>query len=129
KWSQMDMEVHEHPILKGEVGKINSKIDHRDFQGMDHYIQKQNEYTKWEAYRYLQLTAENFDHMTLKQKIKYRLFTSVCIGPAFFIGSFIFLGGFRDGSRGMAFAILKMSYFHLVYCRIKELRKSPEVRA
>lgn len=123
KWSQMDMEVHEHPILRGEIGEIKSKIDHRDFQGMDHYIQKQNEYTKWEAYRYLQLTPEKFDHMTLKQKIKYRLFTSVWIGPAFFIGSFIFLGGFRDGSRGMAFAILKMSYFNQVYCRIRELKK------
>lgn len=128
-WSRMDMEVHEHPILQGEIGEIKARIDHRDFEGIEHYIQKQNEYSKWEARRYLALSEEKFNHMTWKQKIKYRLFTSVWVGPAFFIGSFIFLGGFRDGSRGIAFAILKMSYFHLVYCRIKELRKSPEVRA
>ena len=123
-WSKMDMEVHEHPILHGGIGEIKSKIDHRDYQGMDHYIQKQNEYTKWEVQRYLSLSSAKITHFTWKQKIKYRLFTSVWIGPFFFLGSFIFLGGFRDGYRGMAFAILKMSYFNQVYCRIKELKQS-----
>lgn len=121
-WSNMDMEVHEHPILNGEIGSIKSKIDHRDFQGIDHYIQKQNEYTKWEAQRFLSLSPEKFELLTWKQKIKYNLFKSVWIGPFFFFGSFIFLGGFRDGVRGMTFAILKMSYFNQVYCRIKEIR-------
>jgi hypothetical protein len=46
---------------------------------------------------------------------------TVMIGPVFFIGSFIFMGGFRDGSRGFAFALLKMSYFTQIYCRRKEI--------
>lgn len=123
KWSKMDMEVHEHPILQGETGQIKSRIDHRDYHGMEHYIHKQNEYTKWEAYRFLKLTSHDYQHMTVKQKIKYRLFRSVWVGPMFFIGSYLLLGGFRDGSRGMAFAILKMSYFNKVYCRVKELEE------
>ena len=124
KWSQMDMEVHEHPIIRGAIGEIKSKIDHRDYQGIDHYIHKQNEYTKWEASRYLNLSPESFRDMTWKQKIKYNLFSSVWIGPIYFVGSFIFLGGFRDGARGFAFAMLKMSYFHQVYCRIKEMKRT-----
>jgi hypothetical protein len=45
-------------------------------------------------------------------------------GIAYFIGSYIFLGGFRDGFRGLAFALLKMAYFTQVYCKIRELGKS-----
>jgi hypothetical protein len=44
----------------------------------------------------------------------------VWVGPVFFFGSFFMLGGFRDGARGLIFAILKMSYFTQVYCKIKE---------
>lgn len=124
KWSQMDMEVHEHPILQGKVGVIRSKIDHRDFQGIEHYVQKHNEYAKWEAKRYLTLSVIENKHLTWKQKIKYKLFTSSWIGPFYFLGSYIFFGGFRDGARGMTFAILKMSYFNQVYCRIKEMKSN-----
>jgi hypothetical protein len=44
------------------------------------------------------------------------------IGPAFFVGSYFLLGGFRDGSRGLAFSILKASYFTQIYCKIEELK-------
>jgi hypothetical protein len=46
---------------------------------------------------------------------------SPLIGPAYFFGSYFLLGGFKDGSRGFAFAILKMAYFTQIYCKIKEL--------
>lgn len=32
-WSQLDMEVHEHPIILGATGVIKSKIDHHDLRG------------------------------------------------------------------------------------------------
>src|SRR5690606_22709418 len=53
RWSQMDMEVHEHPNLKGSVGKIASKIDHQDFRGISQYVIKHNEYASWEAFRFM----------------------------------------------------------------------------
>ncbi len=122
QWSHLDMEIHEHPIIKGQVGKINSKIDHQDFRGASHYVQKHNEYAAWEAARYLKAVNDPdiTSKWTWKQKLKYRLMKSVWIGPFFFFGSFFLLGGFRDGARGFAFAILKMSYFTLIYCKIKE---------
>lgn len=121
-WSNLDMEVHEHPILTGEIGDIKSKIDHQDFRGVFHYVNKHNEYSSWEASRFLK-SAENkqmMDKWTWKQKLKYKLMNSVFVGPAYFFGSFFLLGGFRDGARGFAFAILKMAYFTQVYCKIKE---------
>jgi glycosyltransferase involved in cell wall biosynthesis len=119
EWSQLDMEVHEHPVLQGEVGTLNSKIDHQDFRGVSHYVMKHNEYAAWEAARFLK-TQRIAPHWTWKQRLKYRFMRSIWIGPAYFFGSFLFLGGFRDGARGLAFAILKMSYFTQIYCKIRE---------
>jgi glycosyltransferase involved in cell wall biosynthesis len=121
-WSNLDMEVHEHPILNGETGVLKNKIDHQDFRGISHYIIKHNEYASWEAARFLKTSNDQktVSRWTLKQRLKYRLMRSIFIGPAYFLGSFILLGGFRDGSRGWAFAMLKMSYFNEVYCKIRE---------
>jgi glycosyltransferase involved in cell wall biosynthesis len=122
QWSRLDMEVHEHPILEGQIGTIRSKIDHQDFRGVSHYVIKHNEYASWEAGRFLKTAGDPVitSKWTWKQQLKYRLMRSVLIGPVYFCGSFFLLGGFRDGARGWAFAILKMSYFTQVYCKIRE---------
>lgn len=122
QWSNLDMEVHEHPILAGEVGIIKSKIDHQDFRGVSHYVIKHNEYAGWEAARFLKASVNSqlTSKWTWKQRLKYALMKSPFVGPAYFLGSFFLLGGFRDGARGLAFAILKMSYFTQVYCKIRE---------
>jgi len=126
KWSKLDMEVHEHPILEGAIGELKSKIDHQDFRGISHYILKHNEYASWEAYRYIKSgkDAEFSNKLTKKQRLKYWMMGTPLIGVFYFFGSFIFLGGFRDGTRGLAFAILKMSYFTQVYCKIREIREA-----
>ena len=123
RWSRLDMEVHEHPVLQGETGVIKSRIDHQDFRGVSHYIAKHSEYADWEAARFLKATGGDTSvagGWTWKQRFKYRLMRSVWIGPAYFCGSYFLLGGFRDGARGLAFALLKMSYFTQIYCKIKE---------
>jgi glycosyltransferase involved in cell wall biosynthesis len=122
QWSNLDMEVHEHPILKGNLGIIKSKIDHQDFRGVSHYVIKHNDYAAWEAGRFLKAINDTSitSKWTWKQRLKYKLMNSVLIGPAYFFGSFFVLGGFRDGARGLAFALLKMAYFTQVYCKIQE---------
>jgi len=125
-WSQLDMEIHEHPILSGPVGEIKAKIDHQDFRGISHYLKKHNEYANWEASRYLK-SADQQDlrkSWTFKQKLKYRLMRSVFIGPVYFLGSFILMGGFLDGKRGLSFAMLKMAYFNEIYCKIREAQEA-----
>ncbi len=122
-WSKLDMEIHEHPVLNGDTGELKSKIDHRDFRGIDSYMAKHNEYAAWEAKRFskkMDAAASDHSNFTWKQKLKYRLMRSAWIGPVFFIGSYFLMGGFRDGSRGFVFAILKMSYFTQIYARLKE---------
>lgn len=125
QWSKLDMEVHEHPQLTGSIGVIKSKIDHQDFRDVSHYVIKHNEYAQWEAARFLKVADKGkaFDTWTRKQQLKYFLMQSILLGPAYFFGSFLFLGGFRDGVRGFAFALLKMSYFNQVYCNIRERKR------
>lgn len=125
QWSKLDMEVHEHPILEGKVGVIKSKIDHQDLRGVTHYVNKHNDYASWEAARFLKTSKEvkARGNWTWKQKIKYGLMRTPLIGPTFFVGSYFLMGGFRDGTRGLAFGILKMAYFTQVYCKIKELEE------
>jgi glycosyltransferase involved in cell wall biosynthesis len=122
-WSELDMEVHEHPIVKGKVGIIKGKIDHQDFRGTSNFITKHNEYASWEAARFLKASkSKPSENWTIQQKIKYRLMNSVFIIPAFFFGSYILYRGFRDGARGFAHAILRMSYYTQIYCKIQENR-------
>jgi glycosyltransferase involved in cell wall biosynthesis len=121
-WSKLDMEIHEHPILNGKIGKMKSKIDHQNFNGISYDVIKHNEYASWEAERFSRAMAdpEVKKTWTWRQKLKYRLMDTVLIGPAYFFGCFVLLGGFRDGARGLAFAILKTAYFNQVYCKIRE---------
>lgn len=126
KWSNLDMEIHEHPILNGDIGYIKSKIDHRDFRGVSHYMAKHNEYASWEAYRFVKTYNDEAvkTTWTWKQKVKYKLMKSSFIGPIYFVGSFLFYGGWKDGATGFVFAILKMSYFTQIYCKIVELNQA-----
>lgn len=131
-WSQCDMEVHEHPVVHGSVGLIRSRIDHRDLRGIDSYMRKHNEYAAWEAQRL-------FSHRTAvvhpggnatasswkpHQRLKYRMISSPWGGLAFFLGSFFAMGGWRDGSIGFAFCLLKAGYFVQIACRLKELESA-----
>ena len=122
QWSNFDMEIHEHPVLEGNIGVIRCKIDHQDFRGVSHYVIKHNEYASWEAGRFSKAyqDSEISARWTWKQRLKYWLMRTPLIGPAYFCGSFFLLGGFLDGARGWAFATLKMSYFTQVYCKIRE---------
>lgn len=126
RWSQCDMEVHEHPIVYGQVGQIRARIDHRDLRGIDSYMRKHNEYAAWEANRLfsIQNSRESMNKWSFKQRLKYSIISSPFGGSIFFFASFFLLGGWRDGSVGFAFCILKASYFTQISCRLQEMKKN-----
>ena len=126
RWSHLDMEIHEHPVLEGSVGRIQARIDHQDCRGIEHYVRKHSEYASWEAARFLRSAADPVARArwTWKQRLKYTLMRTPLLGPVYFFGSFVLMGGWRDGFTGLAFAILKMSYFTQVYCRLVEQQRA-----
>lgn len=120
-WSHLDMEIHEHPILTGKVGEIKAPIIHREFRGLTHYIQKHNEYSSWEANRYLKMTDKSGE-LTFRQKVKYALIDTWLLGPLYFCYSYFYKLGFLDGKNGFMYAAFKMQYFFNVKAKIEEIR-------
>lgn len=122
QWSQLDMEIHEHPFINGALGRIKSPINHLDDRGIAHYRAKHQQYARWEAARYLQ-AKNNYSLRSLwtwKQRIKYALIQTPLLAPLYFMGAFIMMGGFLDGQRGFKFALLKATYFREIRRQIKK---------
>lgn len=121
EWSHLDMEIHEHPVLNGKVGQIDSPIIHRDFRGLSKFIQKHNEYSNWEAHHFLE-KKDHVGELTYQQKVKYKLLDSWWLGPLYFCYCYFIKAGFLEGKEGFMWAALKMQYFFNVKAKIEELR-------
>ena len=127
-WSHLDMEVHEHPVLDGSIGRISASIEHNDFRGLKHYIAKHNEYSSWEAARYFRLRENNgvrsdsaeWQGLTDRQKKKYRNLAKWWFAPAYFVVSYFLKKGFLDGAVGLHFSLLKAIYFYQIRLKIRE---------
>ena len=130
-WSHLDMEVHEHPVLSGSIGEITAPIEHNDFRGLKHYIAKHNEYSSWEAARYLRLRENNgvrsesaeWRGLTDRQKKKYSNLAKWWFAPAYFVMTYFLKRGFLDGSVGLHFALMKAIYFYQIRLKIIEAAK------
>lgn len=137
-WCHLDMEVHEHPVLKGSIGEIKAPIEHNDFRGIKHYIAKHNEYSTWEAARYLRLrgrcdpsnppsairhpqlpqSGSEWEGLTERQKKKYRHLAKWWFAPAYFLATYFLKKGFLDGTVGFHFALMKAIYFYQIRLKI-----------
>lgn len=125
-WSTLDMEIHEHPVVEGSIGEIKTSIQHNDYRGLKHYIAKHNEYSDWEARRYLALMKtgpEKWAELTPRQQKKYKSLTKAWLAPAYFFSCFFVKRGFLDGSTGFHFALMKAIYFYQIRLKIKELAR------
>ncbi len=128
-WSQLDIEVHEHPVLNGTAGTIRAAIDHRDYKGLDRYIARHNDYSTWEARRFTALrTQGNFDSLplTARQRTKYRILDRWWCPPAYFLDSYVRRLGFLDGHVGLRFAMMKAFYFWQIRLKIIEMSENEE---
>jgi len=117
-WSHLDMEVHEHPIIEGKVGIIDAKVIHKDFKNLEHYIDKHNAYSTWEAQRYLQLKQSKNTLLSLNQKIKYGLLNTGLLPAVYFFGAYFLKLGFLDGKEGFYLARFKSHYFFQIQTKI-----------
>jgi len=129
-WSELDMEIHEHPIVSGNVGLIESPIIHQDDTNLHRYIARHNDYSTWEAKRYISLLKndkETWDKLTSRQYKKYNNIEKWWWAPMYFLYSYFIKMGFLDGQQGFTFAILKSIYFYNIRCKIKELRRNDKI--
>lgn len=121
-WSHLDMEVHEHPIIEGNVGVIKAKVVHKDFKNLEHYVDKHNAYSTWEAQRYLQLKKSKNVNLSLNQKIKYGLLNTGLLPMVYFVGAYFLKLGFLDGKEGFYLARFKAHYFFQIQAKVALLK-------
>lgn len=120
-WGYSGIELHEQPVLKGKVGFIKGRIDHKENRGLEAYIKKHNEFSSWEANHFLK-SYKRDKLCSLHQKVKYALLDSWFLGDLYFIYIFFLKLGFLDGRAGYVYAQLKKQYFFSIKAKIDELR-------
>ena len=119
--SDLDMEIHEHPIIDGKVAKLRNTIRHQDTRPIDNLLHKHIDYAVWEKLRISSIT--NWNELTFRQKIKYKLISSIFFPFIyFFINYFIFFG-FLDGKNGLHHSMFKFNYFLNIYLILSENEK------
>jgi glycosyltransferase involved in cell wall biosynthesis len=123
-WTNLDMEVHEHPVLKGTIGVIKSPLVHRDYKNLEKYIERHNSYSTWEAKRYMSFKNKGSLNLTFRQKIKYGLLLFPFFPSFYFIASYIFKLGFLDGLEGYYIAKFKKHYFFQIQSKIREYNRT-----
>lgn len=121
-WTQLDMEIHEHPIVDGVVGEISVPIDHRDYKGLGKYVEKHRDYALWEAERYRKLneTPLAWRQFTGRQRFKYRHLAKWWYPWFYFAFTYFVKLGFLDWGHGFYYAAYKAWYFQTILLLIKE---------
>lgn len=127
-WSQLDMEIHEHPIVDGAVGEIPCPIDHRDYKGLGKFIEKHRDYALWEAHRYakLQESGVNAKYLTPRQRFKYRHLNKWWYPWLYFGFTYVAKLGFLDGRPGYHYAAYKAWYFQTIRLIIRDNWTPPD---
>lgn len=119
-WSTLDMEIHEHPVIDGAVGALKAHIEHRDDRGLAQFLIKHVNYARWEARRYIELNGALPDHMTARQRFKYRHIASWWYPAFYFLYTYVLRWGILDGAAGFHYAAYKTWYFRTIKLLIAE---------
>lgn len=125
KWSGLDMEIHEHPVLAGPLGEIKARIDHYDDRGLVKFVDRHRDYAVWEAQRALSLDLDECNKrslLTRRQRFKYRHIQRWWYPWAYFVYTYLFKLGFLDGRPGFYYAVYKSLYFCTIRLLIREKR-------
>ena len=120
-----DNEIHEHVVVKGTTGRLNSIMDHYAFPTIDSFIEKHNRYSNWEAV--VESSAQDdetaLQHGGVKGKRRLRkIFRKLPFRPTLrFLYAYLWQKGILDGWRGYIFARLHAQYEFLSQAKAKAI--------
>ena len=126
-----DMEVHEHVMVDGQAGKLNSRLLHRNVTSLSRYIQKHNKYSNWEARVWnevdgaLQLAPNCFGSQAQRRRwLKKKFFKLPGSSALLFAYRYFLCLGFLDGMPRLIYcAFQAIQCFH-VKAKLYEARVS-----
>ena len=120
-----DNEVHEHVVVKGATGRLNSIMDHYAFPTIDSFVEKHNRYSNWEAVVESSSTDNDsaLQHDAVKGKRRLRrIFRKLPFRPTLrFLYVYFWQKGILDGWRGYVFARLHAQYEFLSQAKAKAI--------
>ena len=123
-----DHEIHEHVVVKGSTGKLESVMDHHAFPTIESFVEKHNRYSNWEAVieNEQKEKADSIQHDGVKLKRKLKMvFRKLPFRPTIrFLYVYIWQKGFLDGWPGYVFARLHGQYEFLSVAKAKEVAQS-----
>jgi glycosyltransferase involved in cell wall biosynthesis len=124
-----DNEVHEHVIVRGRTGRLQTELDHYAFPSIDVFVEKHNRYSNWEARVAADAVTggegQNISHKTVgrRRRLK-RLMLRMPFRPLLrFLYVYVWQKGFLDGVEGYYFARLHGFYEFLSVAKTRELQK------
>ena len=96
-----DHEIHEHVVVQGTTGKLNSIMDHHAFPSIDSFVEKHNRYSNWEAVVESSAIDDGsfIQHKDVKKKRRLRkIFRKLPFRPTFrFLYVYLWQRGILDG--------------------------------
>jgi glycosyltransferase involved in cell wall biosynthesis len=110
-----DVEIHEHVVVEGLTGRLQTELEHYAFPSVECFIEKHNRYSNWEAQYELELDGKRggvrpHEHMNLRRQLK-RASRKLPLRPFLrFLYIYILQRGFLDGFEGYYFAQLHACY-------------------
>lgn len=114
-----DIEVHEHVVVDGRVGRLRNPIRHENWNSLYRYIAKHNEYSEWEAKVYLEGQQGEVEPSLWGNQAQRRRWLKQFLVrfPGFpvmtFLYHYVFKLGFLDGRPGLIYCGLKgVQRFH-----------------
>jgi glycosyltransferase involved in cell wall biosynthesis len=116
-----EVEGHYQPQVPGPVVKLSHGLIHSDPDPLSDYFRRHNMYSDWEASMAEKRTrADNLKIRTSRA----RLFAKVPFKPlSFFLYSYLFRLGFKDGRAGFDYAIAQAVYYWQIGIKRREIRR------
>jgi glycosyltransferase involved in cell wall biosynthesis len=125
-----DIEIHEHVVVEGSTGRLTNAVRHENFNSLDRYIAKHNEYSNWEAGVYLrgnsgEVQPSLFGNQAQRRRWLKRHLLMLPGSPWLrFLYIYVFRLGFLDGRAGLIYALFKCVQMFHVKAKIYEAKRS-----
>ena len=109
-----DIEVHEHVVCDGRVGRLRSPVRHENWNSLFRFIAKHNEYSEWEARVYHEGEAGEMKPRLFggtqaqrRRWLKQRMIRVPGFPLITFLYHYVLKLGFLDGRAGLIYCALK----------------------
>jgi glycosyltransferase involved in cell wall biosynthesis len=130
--SMSDIEVHEHIVVDGKVGKLRHALPHHNIESLSRYLTKHNEYSNWEAKVLSQVTEPSdelppalFGNQAQRRRWLKKRFLGLPGSPVFFfLYKYVFRLGVLDGVPGLIYCVLQSTHFFHIKAKMYEQKCS-----